>query len=288
VPEAIASILKGDGIRGFYRGNAANVLRVIPVYALKFPGNDFFKSQLQKVDAATGEALPLSNTRMLMAGSGAGFLQIVATYPLDLMRTRMALADMSPKGERYRSIAHCASMIYKHEGVLALYKGLGATLLCGVPYVGMQMTFYSKLKDFYIASFGYDAPWHVATEQDAASSASSSESSSSSSSQQSPKKLAVAAMLLCGSAAGLTAQTISFPFDVVRHRMQANGLNGSARQYSSTANCFSTMWRREGAMSFYRGWGVNAFRALPGAAIQFASYDYYKRLLQVEASTGGA
>jgi hypothetical protein len=39
----------------------------------------------------------------------------------------------------------------------------------------------------------------------------------------------VVAMMACGSAAGLTAQTLTFPTDTVRHRMQANGIGGMVR-----------------------------------------------------------
>ncbi len=36
---------------------------------------------------------------------------------------------------------------------------------------------------------------------------------------------------------------------------------------------------KEGARGFFKGWGLNTFRALPGAAVQFTSYDTLKRLL---------
>jgi hypothetical protein len=82
---AARAIFDAEGVRGFYRGNAANVLRVIPVYALKFSGNDFFRSLLSKEGT-----VPLTTPRLLAAGAGAGALQILATYPLDLLRTRMS------------------------------------------------------------------------------------------------------------------------------------------------------------------------------------------------------
>ena len=84
-----------------------------------------------------------------------------------------------------------------------------------------------------------------------------------------------------GSAAGLAAQTICYPLDTVRHRMQANGIGGQPRVYASTWDCVAQMAAKEGVRGFFRGWGLNAFRALPGAAVQFSSYDTLKRLLGV-------
>ena len=43
--QASSKILNEEGFLAFYKGNGANVLRVIPVYALKFAFNDAFKTQ---------------------------------------------------------------------------------------------------------------------------------------------------------------------------------------------------------------------------------------------------
>ena len=63
-------------------------------------------------------------------------MQITATYPLDLVRTRLQLAEAA--GASYRGIAHCLQDTYLREGAAALYKGLLPSMLAGVPYVGLQ------------------------------------------------------------------------------------------------------------------------------------------------------
>jgi hypothetical protein len=37
-------IFRKEGVLGYYKGNGANVARVIPVYGLKFAFNDYFKN----------------------------------------------------------------------------------------------------------------------------------------------------------------------------------------------------------------------------------------------------
>lgn len=248
--QAAATIFREEGVRGFYKGNGANCLRVIPVYALKFPLNDIFKEMVRKPGQ---EKKKLKMWQMMAAGSGAGLVQILLTYPLDLIRTRLQLSLSLDTGARYNGIGHCAVSIFRTEGLSALYKGLGPTLFMGIPYVGMQMTFYATFKNTYANYAGVSDP----------------------------EKLPLPVMLACGSAAGLTSQTISFPADTVRHRMQANGINGSEKIYTNTLDCFKKMYQREGVRSFYKGWALNAVRCIPGAALQFAAYDTLKRLLLV-------
>jgi hypothetical protein len=64
--------------------------------------------------------------------------------------------------------------------------------------------------------------------------------------------------------------------------MQANGVGGAALAYASTLDCVAKIWRKEGALGFFRGWQLNTFRAIPGAAVQFSSYDSLKRLLGLD------
>ena len=44
----MALVYREEGLRGLYRGNGANVVRVIPTYALKFAFNDTFKDMLRR------------------------------------------------------------------------------------------------------------------------------------------------------------------------------------------------------------------------------------------------
>jgi hypothetical protein len=72
VVDALRQIYLTEGVRGFYRGNGANVLRVLPVHGLKFGLNDYFKHLI-----APGEVQP--STLQLMGvrfggGDGTGWV----------------------------------------------------------------------------------------------------------------------------------------------------------------------------------------------------------------------
>ena len=85
--------------------------------------------------------------------------------------------------------------------------------------------------------------------------------------------------LTAGALSGLLAQTITYPGDTVRRRMQNNGAGGAPRVYTTSLHCTRVIFRDEGVKGFFRGAGTNTIRAVPGAAFQFASYEIIKKLL---------
>jgi hypothetical protein len=244
VGQSVARIVREEGVRGLWKGNGANVVRVVPVYALKFAANDHIRAALSPA-GARGADLPAS--RLMAAGTLAGLFQQTCTYPLEVIRTRLTMAGTF--GERYRGIGHCAASVLAREGAGAFYKGITVTWLSGGPYVGIQMTAYTMLHRTLSRGASPDA-W-----------------------------TSVANKLVSGAAAGLVAQTITFPGDTVRRRMQTNGAGGAERAYRNSLDCVRQMVRAEGVGSLFSGLRANVLRAVPGAAIQFLAYDTFKHLL---------
>jgi len=134
----LRATLEEEGLRGWFKGNGANVLRVVPVYALKFAFNDTFKN----VFRVAGQ--PLTNAELMASGTLAGLFQQVVTYPLETIRTRLTLGPRMSKVQ-YRGITDAFRETLRSEGPTGLYKGLGPTILTGSPYVGLQMTMYEVL-----------------------------------------------------------------------------------------------------------------------------------------------
>eukprot|EP00501_MAST-03F_sp_TOSAG23-6_P000494 GSMAST32.ASY1.ANO1.508.1 assembled CDS len=242
IPHATRTIFKEEGVIGFWRGNGANVLRVIPVYALKFGFNDTFKGLVRK-DKQT----KLNFVQLVTAGSMAGLFQTCITYPLELVRTRLTLGV--GLGLRYNGIVDCLMKTLRGEGITGLYKGLSPTILSGVPYVGLQMSFYELNTRFAREHFSLES--------------------------------GTMTKLICGASAGVAAQTLTYAGDTIRRRMQTDGACGKPRTYGGMFvlhDCFRQILKKEGAIGFYKGVHVNCIRAIPGAAIQFVAYDALKSL----------
>ena len=74
-------------------------------------------------------------------------------YPLDLVRTRLSAQT---KGQYYKGIAHAVRTIARDEGLLGLYRGLGATLLQVTPSLAINYTAYGTLRAHWLQLYGQE------------------------------------------------------------------------------------------------------------------------------------
>jgi hypothetical protein len=63
-----------------------------------------------------------------------------------------ARTQAEQSGHRFKGIIDCGMSTFRLEGIGGMYKGLMPSMLAGVPYVGLQMTFYDMLKVRYPTS----------------------------------------------------------------------------------------------------------------------------------------
>ena len=81
----------------------------------------------------------------------------------------------------------------------------------------------------------------------------------------------VSTNLLLGGFSGLFSQTVCFPLDTVRRRMQNKEM-----PYKNGLDAGSKILKYEGILSFYKGLLPNILRMVPNTAIRFAIFDYLK------------
>ena len=74
---------------------------------------------------------------------------------------------------------------------------------------------------------------------------------------------------LYGGLAGEALWLSSYPFDVVKSKMQSDGF-GEKMRYRGMLDCFAQTWRTEGARGFWKGIGPTLLRAMPVSAGTFA------------------
>ena len=171
-----------------------------------------------------------------------GVTAVVCTYPLDTMRARMALQQEGMARTSYKGVLDGLQRIPKEEGVGALYRGMGATLLGATPYASLKFGIYEFSKITLCSFKGVNEV-------------------------ELPAKFRVVA----GSVAGMCAMTICYPFDVVRRRMQ------TGQQYKSAWSALKTIAKEEGVQrGLYRGLSMNYLKTVPNVAIYMSLYDYVK------------
>ncbi|KAF5726152.1 hypothetical protein HS088_TW23G00893 [Tripterygium wilfordii] len=133
VLQSLKKILKHEGVHGFYKGNGASVLRIVPYAALHFMTYEQYRLLILNNYSGLGSG-PVVD---LLAGSLSGGTAVLFTYPLDLARTKLAYQVTDIKrsfsgGVRsiytrpaYNGIKDVLANVYKEGGARALYRGIG-------------------------------------------------------------------------------------------------------------------------------------------------------------------
>ncbi|KAK1358440.1 hypothetical protein POM88_051696 [Heracleum sosnowskyi] len=78
-----------------------------------------------------------------ICGGLAGITAASATYPLDLIRTRLSAQRSTIY---YQGIGHALRTICRDEGFFGLYKGMGATLLGVGPSIAISFSVYEAIR----------------------------------------------------------------------------------------------------------------------------------------------
>ncbi|KAJ4913223.1 Mitochondrial substrate carrier family protein [Raphanus sativus] len=255
---SINKIGKTEGLMGFYRGNGASVARIVPYAALHYMAYEEYRRWIifGFPDTTRGPLLDL------VAGSFAGGTAVLFTYPLDLVRTKLAYqvvgsAKSQAKGVAipleqivYRGITDCFSRTYRESGFKGLYRGVAPSMYGIFPYAGLKFYFYEEMKR------------HVPAEH----------------------KKDISLKLVCGSVAGLLGQTLTYPLDVVRRQMQVERLYAAAKEETVRRGTMQTLVkiaREEGWKQLFSGLSINYLKVVPSVAIGFTVYDVMKLHLRV-------
>jgi len=169
-----------------------------------------------------------------MCGSLAAITATTVTHPLDVIRVRIATqADLTGMG-------HACKSILAEGGVRVFMKGYVPTVLSLTPFIAINFATFDYMKTQFAIQSG-------------------------------EKKTGPLPTLAMGAASGLLAQTLCYPLDTVRRRMQLKGTT-----YTSTLNAIKTIMVQEGPRAFYLGMIPNALKIVPNNAIRFFVYSQLK------------
>ncbi|RCV24602.1 hypothetical protein SETIT_5G098800v2 [Setaria italica] len=236
-------IVREEGFRAFWKGNLVTIVHRLPYSAISFYSYDRYKNLVQMVPGLDRDSNNVGVVRLL-GGGLAGITAASVTYPLDVVRTRLATQKTT---RYYKGIFHAVSTICRDEGVKGLYKGLGATLLGVGPSIAISFSVYESLRSH----------WQMERPQDSTAIVS----------------------LFSGSLSGIASSTATFPLDLVKRRMQLQGACGTAAHKSTITGTVSDILQKEGPRGFYRGIAPEYLKVVPSVGIAFMTYETLKGLL---------
>lgn len=238
------------------RGHSATLFRIFPYAAIKYMAYEEMHSILMPTP---GKETP---GRFFLAGSASGVISVFVTYPLELLRVRLAYETHHAANARV-SLVHTMKVIYregtptaeetaKRKGtfdrfpVLKFYRGFATSIMGMIPYAGVSFVVYGSARK-WMARVIPGAERHK-----------------------------TGVDLACGALAGACSQTASYPFEVIRRRMQVGGLLRPDRAigFSETV---TAIYSRSGWRGFFIGLSIGYLKIVPMTALSFTTWQFLKR-----------
>jgi len=239
-------MLHEGGVKSLWRGNFINVMKIAPESAIKFMAYEQLKQYIR------GESTrDLSMYERFAAGSVAGCISQTSIYPLEVLKTRLALRTTG----QYRGIADAAQKMYSREGFQVFFRGYIPNLLGIIPYAGIDLAIYETLKKSWLRNH---------SESDRPS---------------------VLILLGCGTVSSTCGQISSYPLALVRTRLQAaialETVGGGPSTPLTMTGVFRTIIATEGLAGLYRGITPNFMKVAPAVSISYVVYEHCRQALGV-------
>ncbi|WEW61189.1 coenzyme A transporter [Emydomyces testavorans] len=299
VVSAMKNINQQEGVRGLFKGHSATLLRIFPYAAIKFLAYE----QIRAVIIPTKQEE--THFRRLISGSLAGMSSVFCTYPLELIRVRLAFET---KHHSRSSLRRICSQIYHENGGTSAPTSSSATMAGtaaaegpksapahvastvttavkrATPLKGLS-NFYRGFSPTLVGMFPYAGmsflthdtigDWLRSPRLAPYTTIPDSERPTHSDREQ-PRshraQLKASAELFSGALSGLVSQTSSYPLEVIRRRMQVAGAvgDGHAMSILETAR---VIWVERGFRGFWVGLTIGYMKVVPMVATSFFVYE---------------
>ncbi|KAJ5159623.1 Mitochondrial carrier protein LEU5 [Penicillium canariense] len=257
---AIRDIKRHEGARGLYKGHSATLLRIFPYAAIKFLAYEQIRAAvIPSHDKET-------SFRRLVSGSLAGITSVFFTYPLELVRVRLAfetkqssrssLTDICRQIYNERTlppataktasatvataetVASTVKQAGLRSGIANFYRGFGPTILGMLPYAGI---FRIETEEGFTTAPAYSC----------------------------------SRAFFSGATAGLVSQSFSYPLEVIRRRMQVSGAVGGGQRLGIIETGRKILLER-GIRGFWVGLTIGYMKIIPMSATSFFVYERLK------------
>ncbi|XP_071014844.1 calcium-binding mitochondrial carrier protein SCaMC-2-A-like [Oncorhynchus clarkii lewisi] len=243
IMSGLTQMIKEGGMRSLWRGNGMNIVKIAPETAIKFMAYE----QIKRLIGSDKETLGI--LERFVAGSMAGVIAQSTIYPMEVLKTRLALR----KTGQYSGISDCAKNIFRREGLGAFYKGFIPNMMGIIPYAGIDLAVYETLKNSWLEKYGTKST-----------------------------DPGVLVLLGCGTISSTCGQLASYPLALVRTRMQAQAMMEGSPQMTMSG-LFKQIIQTEGATGLYRGLAPNFLKVIPAVSISYVVYENLKMSLGVKS-----
>ncbi|EDO14901.1 hypothetical protein Kpol_348p5 [Vanderwaltozyma polyspora DSM 70294] len=278
--EAAKHIWSHEGFRGLFQGHSVTLIRIFPYAAVKFVAYEQIRASL--IPSKEYEI----HWRRMLSGSLSGLCSVFITYPLDLIRVRLAYVTdhqrikLMEVVEQIYSEPASITLTSKHyiPGWFAhwcnFYRGYIPTVLGMIPYAGVSFFAHDLLHDMFRSPLLREhAVLKLTADQEL---------------ERKKKKQRVPlktwAELIAGGVAGMASQTAAYPFEIIRRRLQVSALSVRtmySHKFESISEIAKIIYKERGWRGFYVGLSIGFIKVTPMVACSFYVYERMKWFLNI-------
>ncbi|KAL1254222.1 hypothetical protein QQF64_016451 [Cirrhinus molitorella] len=247
----VMTTVKKEGVHGFFKGMALPVTTISMTSSVVF---GTYRNCLQCLAQFRGIGAPNTKLDVFLSGLAGGVAQISVMSPGDIVKVRLQCQTESKRSglkPKYSGPIHCLLSIAKDEGISGLYRGALPLAFRDGPSFATYFLTYSTLCSQLTPTGQKEPEWP--------------------------------AVLLAGGVAGMAGWSVGTPMDVIKARLQMDGVRGE-RRYQGLVHCVTETVRNEGLRIFFKSLGINCLRAFPVNMVVFALYEVSVRVLRYGSS----
>jgi len=264
--QAVIDIIKREGVLGLYSGLDSSLLGIAVTNGVYYY---FYERSRGVILGSRQGSKGLSTVESIITGLVAGSATTIISNPIWVVQTSQAVRTMSeptsdPSKQRVtiekQSFFETIKGILASDGASAFWRGIGPALVLVINPV-LQYTVFEQLKNFLVnkrtakmRAAGIATAVAVLSDRD---------------------------YFLLGALSKLVATSVTYPYIVVKSRLQAGRPN--ALKYTSSVDGILTILKEEGVEGLYKGIGSKLVQSVLTAAILFAGqrriYEITKKAL---------
>jgi len=198
---------------------------------------------------------PFSFLKDFAAGGISAAVAKTAVAPIERVKLLLQVQHVSKQiteAQRYKGMVDCFVRIPKEQGFLAFWRGNMANVIRYFPTQALNFAFKDKYKQVFLGGVDKNTQFGRYFIGNLAS----------------------------GGAAGATGLCFVYPLDFARTRLAADvGKAGTEREFSGLGNCLSKIFKSDGIVGLYRGFGVSVQGIIIYRAAYFGFFDTAKGML---------
>jgi len=198
---------------------------------------------------------PVSFAKDFLAGGISAAVSKTAVAPIERVKLLLQVQHASKQiavENRYKGMVDCFTRIPKEQGFLAFWRGNLANVIRYFPTQALNFAFKDKYKQVFLGGVDKNTQF----------------------------MRYFLGNLASGGAAGATSLCFVYPLDFARTRLAADiGKAGAAREFSGLGNCLSSIFKSDGLVGLYRGFGVSVQGIIIYRAAYFGFFDTAKGML---------